>query len=66
MAFGNYKVNDRRGKDDPIRKPEILPCRVCGCPTQHASSYNHPTMDCIKYLRDLLDKRSDAAGDEGK
>ncbi len=54
--FGSYVVRDRRGSN-PDKEPEPV-CRVCGSPEQHSTTYNTPTMECIKYLRAELKKRS--------
>jgi hypothetical protein len=46
-----FTIRDRRGKDGDEPK-EV--CRVCGSKVVHSREYNHPTMECIQYLRKVI------------
>ncbi len=54
-----FKVIDkRRGKGNR----EV--CRVCASEDVHTTIYGRPTMECIKYLQDIIDlHRKVDAGD---
>jgi hypothetical protein len=50
-----YTITDRRGMESGQEHPEEV-CRVCGSKKVHSKKYYKPTMDCIKYLKDLIEE----------
>lgn len=66
------KISDYRAMS-PNREDRHKPvCRVCGSTDEHSKTYNTPTMDCVNYLRDKVNKleeriddmHNDAAGED--
>jgi hypothetical protein len=54
MSDKGYTVTDRRGKG-----PRTEVCRVCGAPGKpepHTRTYNSPTMSCIVFLREEIQR----------
>ncbi len=50
-----YTITDKRGMNEGQEHPEEI-CRVCGSQVVHSKEYGKPTMDCIKYLNDLIEE----------
>ena len=46
-------IKDKRKNSDDY-SGEV--CRVCGCRDVHTKLYNKPTMDCISYLREEINR----------